>query len=849
MLHAPTSENKTGTEASRTQAEPTMELEQQVDPLGLAWPVRQGWLRGGEAAGTPFEKYRGQLARMQQAYGNQAVLRMMGRSQPAVSPMQTKLMVSQPGDEYEQEADRIADQVMRMPEPKIQRVCPECEDELQRQLMEDEEEEEETSQTKPLAEQITPLVQRQAEPMEEEEAPLQTKTTSGKLPAVSASLQNRISALKSSGQPLSASVRAFFEPRFGCDFSGVRVHGGSEAAQLNRELRAQAFTYGQDVYFGAGKYGLETVTGKRLLAHELTHVVQQLPPLRLARTPEEDLDRNEPPSTSTPRHMERLSFDILGADLSVSDQLVQAASVAFGTDIRVTSLEDMISRLESAVSPNRCVQHLTIWNHGRPGSQALVGTEQIRTRNGRVIRIPRSGFTLNWLLQSGNQTALNRLRNVFCCGATMRWLGCGSAGVEARGGIRSSEEQERAASQEGTRSAQMRFGQYPERYQESSEVASHGGSLLGATFGRLTVQSWADATCTTITAANDFVFVSPSAQLYRVGFGGEFIVSSSPIIRGHCTCNPRTGRPTGGWSIEAGQRYIRSYEQREIGEDYSWHLYLRGFRTLWRLRNHRRYHPQIIAQLRRLIREAASGVSLSGGLPIGDIRPWINIGTSNPTWAASTQPHLIFCFPDNCWRWIVINQEAIRETPSYTSMVLHHELLHAADMWQAAQVYRREIGDPPVGVGGERCKPVTRTVRSSWTDDWGQYINNFVEFYERRQAPTRHIEIYALSAASRFDRLTAQEILDWFDGVLRNIPPNFSPTQTFQAEQMVHRLFQNPQPQQVGLRQQLANLLSRQTATYLFNSEPEKGRSLLSHFGQLWRLRPDEHRLFMQRMR
>ena len=68
---------------------------------------------------------------------------------------QAKLTIGQPNDQYEQEADRVAEQVMRMPEPKVQRFCPECEEELQRQPME-EEEEEETLQTKPLAEQITP---------------------------------------------------------------------------------------------------------------------------------------------------------------------------------------------------------------------------------------------------------------------------------------------------------------------------------------------------------------------------------------------------------------------------------------------------------------------------------------------------------------------------------------------------------------------------------------------------------------------------------------------------------------------------------------------------------------------
>jgi len=69
--------------------------------------------------------------------------------------------------------------------------------------------------------------------------------------------------------------RAFMEPRFGADFSGVRVHTGGEAAQLNRAISARAFTHGQDIFLGEGQADLESSAGQRLLAHELTHVVQQ----------------------------------------------------------------------------------------------------------------------------------------------------------------------------------------------------------------------------------------------------------------------------------------------------------------------------------------------------------------------------------------------------------------------------------------------------------------------------------------------------------------------------------------------------------------------------------------------
>jgi outer membrane protein OmpA-like peptidoglycan-associated protein len=84
-------------------------------------------------------------------------------------------------------------------------------------------------------------------------------------------IEHQLSTTKGQGSPLPTDVRAFMEPRFGTDFSQVRVHTDGAALQMNRDLSAQAFTYGQDVYFGAGK----SPAKDDLTAHELTHVVQQ----------------------------------------------------------------------------------------------------------------------------------------------------------------------------------------------------------------------------------------------------------------------------------------------------------------------------------------------------------------------------------------------------------------------------------------------------------------------------------------------------------------------------------------------------------------------------------------------
>jgi len=176
-----------------------------------------------------------------------------GRS--AIAPtIQAKLKIGEPNDKFEQEADRVADEAMRMPDPhtleraafsssdspnRIQRMCTNCEEELKRQPK------------------------------------LQAKGTSSITPEVTPVFASRIQSLQGGGQPLPASVRNFFEPRFGHDFSRVRVHSGRAAEQSARDVNAHAYTVGNNIVFGAGQFAPGTHEGQRLIAHELTHVVQQ----------------------------------------------------------------------------------------------------------------------------------------------------------------------------------------------------------------------------------------------------------------------------------------------------------------------------------------------------------------------------------------------------------------------------------------------------------------------------------------------------------------------------------------------------------------------------------------------
>jgi hypothetical protein len=182
-----------------------------------------------ELSGMPSAQRAPALLALQQTHGNRYVQRV-------VSGIPAKLVVGQPGDIYEQEADRVAEQVIRMPEPGVP---------------------------------------RQVEEVEEEEEELQAKELSGQTSEISPNLEARINTIRGGGQPLPTSTRAFFEPRFGYDFSQVRAHTDAEADTLNRVLNARAFTTGQDIFFRHVAYNHGSSSGRKLLAHELTHLIQQ----------------------------------------------------------------------------------------------------------------------------------------------------------------------------------------------------------------------------------------------------------------------------------------------------------------------------------------------------------------------------------------------------------------------------------------------------------------------------------------------------------------------------------------------------------------------------------------------
>jgi peptidoglycan hydrolase-like protein with peptidoglycan-binding domain len=207
---------------------------------------------------------------------------------------QRKQIVSTAHDQYEQEADRVARQVMNTPNALASHSA--------QRAISSEEDKDQMLQTKELAASITPFVQRQMEtnqewkekempiqPMfagtsrgqlqrqpktdEDETKPVQAKSSGSMTGSFEAGedIESQVSQSKAHGNPLPEPVRSFMEPRFGVDFSHVRVHTGSDAIQMNRDVGAKAFTHGSDIYYGAGN----NPTNLELTAHELTHVIQQ----------------------------------------------------------------------------------------------------------------------------------------------------------------------------------------------------------------------------------------------------------------------------------------------------------------------------------------------------------------------------------------------------------------------------------------------------------------------------------------------------------------------------------------------------------------------------------------------
>ncbi|MEL6558854.1 MAG: DUF4157 domain-containing protein [Bacteroidota bacterium] len=231
------------------------------------------------------------------------------KSQAKPGPVvQKKLKIGKPNDKHEQQADAVADQVMKMPdeEEKVSMSAMDEESAVQMQSEEEEPvqmqpEDEESVQMQPEEEEVAMKEDEEVAMKEEEEVaakedeevamqedeevatkedeevqkkPLIQRSGDGQTTATPA-LSSQLNATKGGGRSLPKDVNQEMSQKIGSDFSNVRVHTDSKAVEMNEGLGAKAFAHGNDVYFNTGNFNPDQPDGKRLLAHELTHVVQQ----------------------------------------------------------------------------------------------------------------------------------------------------------------------------------------------------------------------------------------------------------------------------------------------------------------------------------------------------------------------------------------------------------------------------------------------------------------------------------------------------------------------------------------------------------------------------------------------
>ncbi|PWV56938.1 DUF4157 domain-containing protein [Chitinophaga sp. S165] len=217
-----------------------------------------------------------------------------GEKETAKEPffVQRKLTIGKPDDHYEKQADQVADKVVqRMSQPAATETkvaapaavstvpsghVPAAAAQQGALQMKEQEGKEEDISAEEKKVQRKPIFDSMGDPPDN----IQKKETgaapdSGAKDAANSGLEARLQKTKGSGTPLPSDTRTAMESSIGADFSNVRVHTGTEAAELSNDLQAQAFTHGNDIYFNDNKFDATSSTGRHLLAHELTHTVQQ----------------------------------------------------------------------------------------------------------------------------------------------------------------------------------------------------------------------------------------------------------------------------------------------------------------------------------------------------------------------------------------------------------------------------------------------------------------------------------------------------------------------------------------------------------------------------------------------
>ena len=277
------------------------------------------------------------VLQLQQDIGNQAVQRLLNDDG---CPIQPKLLVGAADDPCEQEADRMAKDVLAAQPPLSF-------------------------------------------------APKQATASSH------VSEENKTKFSSESGSSLPERTRAFMESRFGIDLSGVHLHTGNEAAELNRSLDAQAFTYGQDIYLGENTNDLETNAGKELLAHELTHTIQQRADASPGSGGQPSIARQKTPTGHTPDWNDQLNELLPQGGLLEHMMRVQTLSDLFGPELPA---------LVNAMSTNK-EAHEFIGQHGMSAILALGETSPAHS----TIDVARA---MDWLVKNPGRYSAKNIKSV-----------------------------------------------------------------------------------------------------------------------------------------------------------------------------------------------------------------------------------------------------------------------------------------------------------------------------------------------------------------------------------------------------------------------------------------------------
>lgn len=294
------------------------------------------------------------ILHLQQTLGNRRVAQLLQAKrltpQGKIVGLQRKPTVGAANDHYEQEADHVAHRVLSMPDA------------------------------------VAVVAQRQMGKDDEKGESIQTKSTGSPADSFEAGayVETQVSLSKGRGSPLPDPVRSYMEPRFGVDFSDVRVHTGSDAIHMNRDVGAQAFTHGSDIYYGAG----HSPSNLDLTAHELTHVVQQTGGRRLrtermnesvAPGPEPSVER------SSEAHIQRRLI-VSGATEALVNEYLTLVGTASGLRLNWAFGQPRVTiggnRPGVVPSPDARSNIVRVINHATQHAELHIGTNQPRVSVG-----------------------------------------------------------------------------------------------------------------------------------------------------------------------------------------------------------------------------------------------------------------------------------------------------------------------------------------------------------------------------------------------------------------------------------------------------------------------------------